>query len=231
MPQLNKMRSTGVQVLKKDPPKGDSPYFLNVYPDYEPREYINVDGYLTPADFEEFHEEIDGPSGLSTDAFLAGITAAESSSSPRNKQELVDVFNRKSNLKNALGSSAGGAAQVIPGFFKGEDTQTDQYGFMTRRVDEGVSGESSLRQQANQNYDRYEKEIPQRVWNDLGLTPDDFMAGFHFAGSGRFRGYMADLREGRLTAQEFLNKKPTSGNMTMGEYLDRFREGSAAYGD
>lgn len=44
-------------MLKGDPPSGKSPYLFNVYPDYEPREYINVDGYLTPADFDEFHEE------------------------------------------------------------------------------------------------------------------------------------------------------------------------------
>lgn len=202
--------------LQKDPPKG-----------YR----YNEAGNLVPVGFSEYHDEDDGPSGLSTDAFLAGITAAESSSSPRNKEELANVFNQKSSLRNALGSSAGGAAQVIPGYFKGEDTQTDQYGFMTRRVDEGVSGESSLRQQANQNYQRYESEIPQEVWNSLDLTPEDFMAGFHFAGSGRFRNYMADLREGRLTPQEFLDKKPTSGNMTMGEYLNRFREGSSSYMD
>lgn len=216
--RLRRKAQEGMKVNKKngDPPKGYT---------------RDADGYLTPVGFNEFHEEGDGPRGLSTDAFLAGITAAESSSFPRNKQELTDVFNRKSDLKNALGSSAGGAAQVIPGFFQGEDTQTDQYGFMTKRVDDGVSGESSLRQQAKQNYDRYEKEIPQEVWNSLGLTYEDFMAGFHFAGSGRFRGYMADLREGRLTAQEFLDKKPTSGNMTMGEYLDRFRDASGSYRD
>lgn len=215
--KIKKKAQGGMKVKKNgDPPKG-----------YR----YDADGYLTPVGFSEFHEEGDGPRGLSTDAFLAGITAAESSSSPTTKQELTDVFTRKRDLRNALGSSAGGAAQVIPGFFKGEDTQTDQYGFMTKRVDEGVSGESSLRQQAKQNYDRYEKEIPQEVWNSLGLTQEDFMAGFHFAGSGRFRGYMADLREGRLTPQEFLDKKPTSGNMTMGEYLNRFREGSAAYRD
>ena len=125
----------------------------------------DADGYLTPVGFNEFHEEGDGPRGLSTDAFLAGITAAESSSFPRN------------------------------------------------------------------NYDRYQSEIAPSVWNSLGLTEDDFMAGFHFAGYGRFRDYRADLREGRLTAQEFLDKKPTSGNMTMGEYLDRFRDASGSYRD
>lgn len=216
--RLRRKAQEGMKVNKKngDPPKGYT---------------RDADGYLTPVGFNEFHEEGDGPRGLSTDAFLAGITAAESSSFPRNKQELTDVFNRKSDLKNALGSSAGGAAQVIPGFFQGEDTQTDQYGFMTNRVDKGVAGETSLRNQARSNYDRYQSEIAPSVWNSLGLTEDDFMAGFHFAGYGRFRDYMADLREGRLTAQEFLDKKPTSGNMTMGEYLDRFRDASGSYRD
>lgn len=216
--RLRRKAQEGMKVNKKngDPPKGYT---------------RDADGYLTPVGFNEFHEEGDGPRGLSTDAFLAGITAAESSSFPRNKQELTDVFNRKSDLKNALGSSAGGAAQVIPGFFKGEDTQTDQYGFMTNRVDKGVAGETSLRNQARSNYDRYQSEIAPSVWNSLGLTEDDFMAGFHFAGYGRFRDYMAALREGRLTPQEFLDKKPTSGNMTMGEYLDRFRDASGSYRD
>lgn len=57
--KLKKMSNGGVTVKKKDPPEGTSPYFLNVYPDYEPRKYVDVDGYLTPADFQEFHEEGD----------------------------------------------------------------------------------------------------------------------------------------------------------------------------
>ena len=57
MPSLKKTKK--VSLIKKDPPDGTSPYFLNVYPDYEPRKYIDVDGYLTPADFQEFHEEGD----------------------------------------------------------------------------------------------------------------------------------------------------------------------------
>ena len=59
MPSINRKRNGGVSLLKGDPPKGESPYFLNVYPDHGPREYVDVDGYLTPADFEEFHEEGD----------------------------------------------------------------------------------------------------------------------------------------------------------------------------
>jgi len=57
--KLKKMSKGGVTVKKKEPTKGESPYFFNVYPDHEPREYVNVDGYLTPADFQEFHEEGD----------------------------------------------------------------------------------------------------------------------------------------------------------------------------
>lgn len=59
VPSLNKKRNGRVSLLKGDPPKGTSPYFFNVYPDEEPKEYVNVDGYLTPVDFEEFHEEVD----------------------------------------------------------------------------------------------------------------------------------------------------------------------------
>ena len=190
----------------------------------------DADGYLTPVDFQEFHEEGDSL-GMSTDAFLAGIAAVESSSFAKDKDDLMNIFREKSDLRSKSGSSAAGATQVIPGYFPGEETQADQYDFMTRRVDEGVAGEVSLREQAQRNYERYEREIPSDVWNKLGLTADDFMAGFHFAGSGKFRNYMADLREGRMTPEQFMNTMPTSGNLTMGEYLRRFREGASNYQD
>jgi hypothetical protein len=191
----------------------------------------DADGYLTPVDFQEFHEEGGDSLGMSTDAFLAGIAAVESSSFAENKDDLMRIFREKSDLRSKAGSSAAGATQVIPGYFPGEETQADQYNFMTRRVDEGVAGEVSLREQAGRNYKRYESEIAPQVWNQLGLTPEDFMAGFHFAGSGKFRNYMAALREGRMTPQEFMDSKPTSGNLTMGEYLNRFRQGALNYKD
>lgn len=57
--KLNKIRSGEVRLLKGDPPKGSNPAFFNTYPEYDPVEYVEEDGYLTPKDFEEFHEEGD----------------------------------------------------------------------------------------------------------------------------------------------------------------------------
>jgi len=107
VPSLHKMRKGGVSLLKGDPPKGKSPYFFNTYPDYEPREYIEEDGYLTPADFEEFHEEGD----YITAEDIARLADEKAGPNAKYKfDEVMDIFAQgESGNKNVY--QEGGPAQ------------------------------------------------------------------------------------------------------------------------
>jgi len=107
VPSLNKTRKSGVSLLKGDPPSGKSPYLFNVYPDYEPREYIDVDGYLTPADFEEFHEEGD----YITAEDIARLADEKAGPNAKYKfDEVMDIFAQgESGNKNVY--QKGGPAQ------------------------------------------------------------------------------------------------------------------------
>ena len=177
----------------------------------------------------------DGPA--MADSIMAGLMAAETSSYPTDKQGLLDAFSAKSGTQNVLGSSAMGATQVIKDKFQGEGDVTT-YDFMNRRLTEGVSGERPLLEQAESSFERYWAggEIPAEdqkfIAEQLGgeFTIADIAALDHFAGRGTERQLSADMRDGKITAQEFLNYRPTSGNLTIGEYLKRFRKGMSQYG-
>ncbi len=171
------------------------------------------------------------------DSIMAGLMAAETSSYPTSKQGLLDAFSAQSGTQNVLGSSAMGATQVIKDKFQGEGDVTT-YDFMNRRLTEGVSGERPLLEQAESSFERYWAggEIPAEdqkfIAEQLGgeFTIADIAALDHFAGRGTERQLSADMRDGKITAQEFLNYRPTSGNLTIGEYLKRFRKGMSQYG-
>lgn len=171
------------------------------------------------------------------DSIMAGLMAAETSSYPTSKQGLLDAFSAQSGTQNALGSSAMGATQVMKDKFQGEGDVTT-YDFMNRRLTEGVSGERPLLEQAESSFERYWAggEIPAEdqkfIAEQLGgeFTIADIAALDHFAGRGTERQLSADMRDGKITAQEFLNYRPTSGNLTIGEYLKRFRKGMSQYG-
>ena len=171
------------------------------------------------------------------DSIMAGLMAAETSSYPTSKQGLLDAFSAQSGTQNVLGSSAMGATQVIKDKFQGEGDVTT-YDFMNRRLTEGVSGERPLLEQAESSFERYWAggEIPAEdqkfIAEQLGgeFTIADIAALDHFAGRGTERQLSADMRDGKITAQEFLNYRPTSGNLTVGEYLKRFRKGMSQYG-
>lgn len=171
------------------------------------------------------------------DSIMAGLMAAETSSYPSSKEELVGAFESESGTQNVLGSSAVGATQVMPSKFEGEGDVTT-YDFMNRRLTEGVSGERPLIDQAQSSYERYLAggEVPaddqKFIADALGgaMTVADIAAIDHFAGRGTERQLFADMRDGKITAEQFLNTRPTSGNLTIGEYLKRFRQGMSQYG-
>ena len=172
---------------------------------------------------------------FSTDALISGITAVESSTSATNPMELEQAFDLKSDLKSAAGSSAEGAAQVIPGYFPGMEEYDSQLAFMRDRFDKGAAGERDLRGWSEDNFARYSSEVPRDKFNRVGqllgheITPDDFAFMAHFGGIGRTRQMFADLRDGKITAEEFVNTKPTEGNLTYGDYLSRAYEAASKF--
>ena len=194
-----KKAQEGMRVKKKegDPPKGYT---------------RDADGYLTPVDFNEFHEM---PSdSINVDAIKKGISMAESIGG-------VLMMNPTSTATGMYGQRYS-EIKDLP-FMKGisrEEFAKDlplQEKVFEMRMDEGIGGPSIRR-----NVMELTEEYAPQLGDDWNFSPDDVAFLSNFIGRQGTRKYFASLRDGTKFSVPGTNK-------TVDEYLKIAR--GAAYED
>lgn len=197
--KVKKKAQEGMRVKKSngDPPKG-----------YK----RDADGYLTPVDFNEFHEM---PSdSLNVDAIKKGISMAESIGG-------VLMMNPTSTATGMYGQRYS-EIKDLP-FMKGisrEEFAKDlplQEKVFEMRMDEGIGGPSIRR-----NVMELTEEYAPQLGDDWNFSPDDVAFLSNFIGRQGTRKYFASLRDGTKFIVPGTNK-------TVDEYLKIAR--GAAYKD
>jgi hypothetical protein len=183
--------------LQKDPPKG-----------YK----RDADGYLTPVDFNEFHEV---PSdSLNVDAIKKGISMAESLGG-------VLMMNPTSTATGMYGQRYSEIKDLpfMKGVSREQFAQSPdlQERVFDMRMDEGIGG-PSLRRNAMELTDEYAPQLG----DDWNFSLDDVAFLSNFLGRQRTREYFASLRDGTDFSVPGTNK-------TVDEYLKIAR--GAAYED
>ena len=172
----------------------------------------DADGYLTPVDFNEFHEM---PSdSLNVDAIKKGISMAESIGG-------VLMMNPTSTATGMYGQRYS-EIKDLP-FMKGisrEEFSKDlplQEKVFEMRMDEGIGGPSIRR-----NVMELTEEYAPQLGDDWNFSPDDVAFLSNFIGRQGTRKYFASLRDGTKFSVPGTNK-------TVDEYLKIAR--GAAYKD
>lgn len=192
--KVNKKAQAGMKI-QKDPPKG-----------YK----RDADGYLTPVDFNEFHEV---PSdSLNVDAIKKGISMAESLGG-------VLMMNPTSTATGMYGQRYSEIKDLpfMKGVSREQFAQSPdlQERVFDMRMDEGIGG-PSLRRNAMELTDEYAPQLG----DDWNFSLDDVAFLSNFLGRQRTREYFASLRDGTDFSVPGTNK-------TVDEYLKIAR--GAAY--
>lgn len=194
--KVNKKAQGGMKI-QKDPPKG-----------YK----RDADGYLTPVDFNEFHEM---PSdSLNVDAIKKGISMAESLGG-------VLMMNPTSTATGMYGQRYSEIKDLpfMKGISREQFAQSPelQERVFDMRMEEGIGG-PSLRRNAMELTEEYAPQLG----DDWNFSLDDVAFLSNFLGRQRTREYFASLRDGTDFSVPGTNK-------TVDEYLKIAR--GAAYKD
>lgn len=193
-----KKRSTsnGMGVIKKDPPKG----FVR-----------DADGYLTPMDFQEFHEE--SSDSLDVEALRKGVSMAESLGG-------VLMMNPSSSATGMYGQrySEIKGSPLLRGVSREQFAQSPelQDRIFDMRVEDGI-GAPSLRRNAMELTEEYAPQLG----DDWDFTLNDVAALSNYLGRQRTREFFASIRDNQEFSVPGVNKPPM-------EYLDIVRGASYA---
>ena len=212
MPQLNKNRSAGTQMMRKDPPKAGTAFF-GAYPDnaVAPEGYEYTESLeLVPEGWSEYHSEKDV---LDLDALKRGISMAESLGGVLMMNPESSATGMYGQLWNEIKDMPELKGYDREKFSKDIEKQEEIFNI---RVNDGIGGPSLMR-----NAVELTEEYAPQLGDSWDHSLEEVAALTNYLGRQGARNYYAARRDGT-------KYKPPGTNLDPDEYIRKFRAGVAS---